>query len=126
MSEWWDGQLDSLQTLAEIFYHLTSAEEGGNKNLTTYQEFRATRLQLRFAQDLVTCIQFFISKEKELYDRDRTATVRHGHMDNYVSDLDYRRIESIARHASEEDRSKLGSLIRRLSFGSSTGGQQDG
>ncbi|KAL0040695.1 hypothetical protein WJX79_002085 [Trebouxia sp. C0005] len=74
MSDWWDGQLDSLQTSAEIFYHLTSAEEGGNKNLSVYQEFRASRLQLRFAQDLVTCIQIFISKEKELYERDRTAT----------------------------------------------------
>ncbi|DBA67426.1 TPA: hypothetical protein ACH3X2_001713 [Trebouxia sp. C0005] len=86
MSDWWDGQLDSLQTSAEIFYHLTSAEEGGNKNLSVYQEFRASRLQLRFAQDLVTCIQIFISKEKELYERDRTATVRHGHLGNHLSD----------------------------------------
>ena len=36
MSDWWDGQLDSLQTLAELYHHLTSAEEGGNKNLSTY------------------------------------------------------------------------------------------
>ena len=98
MLDWWNGQLDYLQTLAEIFFHVTSAEEGGNKNLSTYQEFRATRLQLRFVQDLVTCIQVFISssKEKKLNDRDSTATFRHGHMGNYVSDLDYWHIESIA------------------------------
>ena len=54
-----DGQLDSLQTLAEIFHHLTSAELGGNKDRPIYQEFRASRLQLKFAQDLITCIQVF-------------------------------------------------------------------
>ena len=89
MSNWWEGQLDSLQTLAEIFYHLTSAQEGGDKTSTVYQEFTASRLQLRFAKDLVTCIQFFISKEKELYDRDRTATLRHGKLGNHLSDLDH-------------------------------------
>ena len=104
MSDWWDGQLDSLQTIAKLFHHLTSAELGGNKDRPIYQEFRASRLQLRFAEDLITCIQFFISKEEELYEQDRTTTVRHGNLGNNLSDLDYRTIESVAPSAERKHR----------------------
>ena len=64
MSSWWSGQLDNLETTAEIFYKLTSATEGGDTSQPDYREFRASRLRLRFAQDLVTVLQFFLDTEK--------------------------------------------------------------
>ncbi|KAI9730766.1 MAG: hypothetical protein M1835_003553, partial [Candelina submexicana] len=105
MSDWWDGQLDSLQTLAEIFYHLTYAELGGIKDHPIYEEFRACRLQLRLAKDFVL-YPIFISKDKKLYGRDRTVMVRHGNLGNHLWELDYRTVESVARYTSEEDGSK--------------------
>ena len=82
MSELWEGQLDTLQTLAEILYRLTSAEHGGDKNLPNFQEFWASRVQLSFAQDLITCLQFVLSKDKQLFDEHmyNRHTLRHGGM----------------------------------------------
>ena len=119
MSDFWEGQLENLQTTAEIFFRLTSKAEGGDKKQPDYKEFRASRLQLRFAQDLVTVIQFFLNKEKEHYERDHTPTLRHGDMGFHVSDILGESAERIALFASENDRKRLQAVIRRLSFGAS-------
>ena len=58
MSDWWAAQIDNLEGTVEIFCKLTSATEGGASTHASYNQFRASRLQLRFAQDLVTVIQF--------------------------------------------------------------------
>ena len=116
MSDIWEGQLDTLSTLAEIFYRLTSAQEGADPNQPAYKDFRASRLQLRFAQDLVCCIQFFLSKEKELYDANTKLKVRNGGVQHHVTEL----------AVAEEDRQQLGEIVRRLSFGESSSVQQDG
>ena len=96
MSDWLAGQIDNLETTAEIFYKLTSATEGGDSTQGDYKQFRASRLQLRFAQDLVTVIQFFLEKEKEHYARDHTATVRNGGLVRHFSELTDRSPESLA------------------------------
>ena len=100
MSEHWESQLDLLQTLAEILYRLTSAEQGGDKNLPNFREFRASRVQLRFAQDLITCLQFFLFKEKQLFDEHNRSTLRHGSMGFHVCELLDRSIEPAARYAA--------------------------
>ena len=117
MSEWWDGQLDTLSTLAEIFFRLTAAEQGGDENLPYYKEFRASRLQLRFAQDLVCCIEYFLSKERELYERDLKHKIRNGSMGIYATNIVDRGAEHLAAFATQEDQLKLERIVRRLSFG---------
>ena len=47
--------------------------------------------------------------------------VRHGNLSNHLSDLDYETVESVARYASDEDRSKLRTLVRRLSSAAQLG-----
>ena len=121
MSDYWAGQIDNLETTAEIFYRLTSAVEGAD----TVPEFRATRLQLQFAQDLVTVIQFFLEKEKEQYAKDHTPTIRDGGLVHHFSDLSDRSPESLAMSASKNDCERLAAIVRRLSFGVSSGGEQD-
>ena len=118
MSDWWVAQIDNLEGTAEIFCKLTSATEGGASTHASYKQFRASRLRLRFAQDLVTVIQFFMEKEKELYARDHTPTVRDGGLVRHFSELTDRSPESLALSASEADCARLSAIARRLCFGS--------
>lgn len=54
MSEFWAGQIENLETTAELFFRLVDEKEGRDVKHPEYEHLRATRLQLRFAQDLVT------------------------------------------------------------------------
>jgi len=118
MSDFWEAQLENLQPISEIFFKLTSATEGGDSSATDYKLLRASRLQLRFAQDLVTVIQFFLEKEKELYVRDHaSSTIRHGHLVHRFADLTNRSAESLAISASQADASRLSAVVRKLGFG---------
>ena len=117
MSDWWAGQIDNLETIAEIFYKLTSATEGGDSRQPDYKQFRASRLQLRFAQDSVTVIQFFLEQEKEHYARDHTATICKGDLVRHFSELTDRSPESLALSASKRDCARLSAIVRQLSFG---------
>ena len=72
MSEFWAGQIEHLETTAEIFFRLVD-KEGGDAKHPEYEHLRATRLQLRFAQDLVTVIQYFLEKEQQHYSKNDSA-----------------------------------------------------
>ena len=118
MSDWWAAQIDNLEGTAEIFCKLTSATEGGASTHTSYKQFRASRLQLRFAQDLVTVIQFFLEKEKELYAQDHTPTVAMEVWSVTFLELADRSADALALSASEADCARLSAIVRKLNFGS--------
>lgn len=111
MSDFWAGQMDNLQTTAEIFFRLVSETEGGDKQHPKYKDLRASRLQLRFAQDLVTVIQFFLEKEKEHYAVDHTPTVRDGGLVRHFSDVTDRSPESLALSARQSDFERLSTVV---------------
>lgn len=126
MSEWWAGQIGNLEMTAEIFFRLVSETEGGTKNSSDYRDSRAFRVQLRFAQDLVTVIQFFLEKEREHYVIDHTLTVRDGNLVRHFSELSDRSPKSLSFSASKGDFARLSSIVRTLSFGPAGSMQQDG
>ena len=126
MSDWWTEQIDILETTAEIFFELTSATGGGDSTQSDYKQFRASRLQLRFLQDLVTVIQFFLEKEKEHYARDHTATIRNGCLVHHFSELTDRSPEQLTLSASQANCARLSAIVRQLSFGTPSSLQQDG
>ncbi|KAL3155913.1 hypothetical protein ABBQ32_012910 [Trebouxia sp. C0010 RCD-2024] len=128
MSEFWAGHIDNLETTAEIFFRLTSETQGGNKDHPDYQDLRASRVPLRFAQDLqlATVIQFFWEKEKEHHAINHTPKVRDGGLVRHYSELTDRSPESLALSASKGDFERLSAIVRTLGFGSLSSMQQDG
>ena len=119
MSQVWHDQLESLQKIADIVKLLTDRDGGGaDKKLPYYKELRSSRLQLRFAHDLITVIQFYLTKEKALLDADLCAEIRHGDLGVTATDLELRRAEELSRFASEKDLKELEGIVRKLSFGS--------
>ncbi|KAI9853746.1 MAG: hypothetical protein M1830_006634 [Pleopsidium flavum] len=101
------ARIGVLESTAEIFFRLVDEKEGGDETKPVYKELRATRLQLRFAQDSITVIQFFLDKEKGHYAKDQT-------------------LRSLATSASIDDFTRLSTVVRQLGFGAPSGLQSDG
>lgn len=121
MSEFWAGQIENLETTAEIFFRLVDEKEGSDPKHPEYKHLRATRLQLRFAQDLVTVVQFFLDKEQKEYAKNHTPKVRDGGVVRHFSEFTDRSAESIASNASQDDFTRLSAVVRRLGFGPPSG-----
>lgn len=123
MSEYWADQIGVLKSTAEIFSQLVDEKEGGNETKPVYKELRATILQLRFAPDLITVIQFFLDKEKGHYAKDHTPPVCDGGVVRHFSDFADRSPRSLACSACKDDFARLSSVVRQLGFGASGGMQ---
>ena len=113
------------ETAAEVSCRLVDEKKGGDAKHSEYEHLRATRLQLRCAQDLVTVtvIQYFFREGAALC---HPPTIRNGGLVRHVSELNDRSAESIASSASKDDFTRLSAVVRKLGFGSPGGMQQDG